>query len=319
MLKKFPLFALAFILVSALSAETETIKILGVGNSFTRNATKYLDDVFASSPDANADIGVANIGGCSLDRHVKHAKEHEADPETGKHYSYTLNSVQVKGGASLKEILLAEDWDYITIQQVSTKSYKEETFYPYAKELIDYIRQYRPDAEIVIHETWSHSVNSYRAKEWGLNPNEMYDKLHANYAKIGEEYGLRIIPVGTSFQNARATEMWDLQPDGFDPNNHDLTYPEDKHNLPDMSKSLNFDYYWKEKDGEWIVRSDGFHANQNGEYLGALVWYEFFSGQDARKITYKPEGMSEAQAESLRDIAHETVQAEMQTAAATGM
>lgn len=310
--KLIPFLSLFLMLAASLGAETETLKILGVGNSFTVNSQKYLNEI-AESQGVDLVVGGAIIGGCSLERHVKHAKEHEADPETGKQYRYQLNGETAKNGASLKEILLADDWDYITIQQVSTKSYEEASFYPYTKELIDYILQYRPEAEIVIHETWSHSVNSYRNKEWGLDPDEMYAKLHANYGKIGEEYGLRIIPVGTAFQNARATEMWDLEPDGFDPKNHDLTYPEDKHNLPDMSKSLNHDYSWrKDKEGQWIVNSDGYHANANGEYLGSLVWYEFFTGKDAREITFKPNGMSEGQAQSLREVAHETVVAEKQ-------
>ncbi|WP_269539184.1 DUF4886 domain-containing protein [Cerasicoccus fimbriatus] len=307
---------LTFVLLFAtgLSADTEKVKILGIGNSFTFNAVKYLDDICESTPGVDADVAVAGIGGCPLDKHVNLAKEHEADPEKGKKYDYQLNSKKVKSGASLKEILLAEEWDYITIQQVSTKSYKEETFYPYAKELIDYVRKYRPEAEIVIHETWSHSVNSYRAKDWKLDPDEMYTKLHANYAKIGAEYGLRIIPVGTSFQNARATEMWNLQPDGFDPKNHSLTYPEDKDNLPNSPKSLNSDYSWKKKkDGEWYIGSDGFHANTAGEYLGALVWFEFFTGHDANSVTYKPKSLSEAQAASLREVAHETLVAESES------
>ncbi|WP_309400180.1 DUF4886 domain-containing protein [Cerasicoccus maritimus] len=304
---------LTFILlvVTSLSAEVEKVKILGVGNSFTNNANKYLAKIYDSVDTADADIGTAFIGGCSLDRHVKHAKEHEANPQTGNQYQYRKDWELVGKNVSLKEMLLDEDWDYITIQQVSTKSYKEGTFYPYTQELIDYIRQYRPDAEIVVHETWSHSVNSYRAKDWKLDPDEMYQKLHANYHKIADEHGLRVIPVGTAFQNARATEMWDYQVNDFDPKDNDLIYPEDKNNLPDMSKSLNNDYYWKKnKEGTWEVRSDGFHANTAGEYLGALVWFEFFSGVDARTVPYKPDSLSEAQAESLRIIAHETVVAE---------
>ncbi|MBC2596250.1 DUF4886 domain-containing protein [Ruficoccus amylovorans] len=300
-----PLFIL---LTHALAAQTETVKILGIGNSFTNNAHHYLSDVYASAPDEDAVIGTVTIGGCSLERHVRHAKEHEADANTGKEYYYRRNWETAGNKLALKDVLLAEDWDIISIQQVSTGSYKEETFYPYAEELIEYIRQYRPEAEIVVHETWSHSVNSYRAKDWGLNPDEMYEKLHANYAKIAAENGLRVIPVGTAFENARATELWDLQPDGFDPKNNDLAYPEDKDNLPNSSKSLNSDYTWsKNKNDEWYVRSDGFHANTAGEYLGALVWFEFLSGGDAREITFKPEGLTDEQAESLRQIAHATV------------
>lgn len=311
------LVCLFFTLAAALQAEIETVKVLGIGNSFTRNATAFLPQVFADSP-TEAVVGAAIIGGCSLERHVHHAKEHEADPQTGNEYTFQLNGEKVKGNASLKEMLLAEDWDIITIQQVSAKSFKEETFYPYAGELIDYIRQYRPEAEIVFHETWSHGVNSYRNKEWGLDPADMYAMLHANYAKVAAENGLRVIPVGTAFQNARATDMWGSEPDNFDPKNHELTYPEDQYNLPDMSKSLTWDYYWKknQKTRQWQIYSDGFHANNNGKYLGGLVWYAFLTGNDPREITFTPDRMSEAKAESLREVAHETAQSQKQAAAA---
>lgn len=106
------------------------------------------------------------------------------------------------------------------------------------------------------------------------------------------------------------TEMWNLSPDGFDPQHNDLTYPEDKNNLPNSSKSQNADYSWQKKDGEWFIRGDGFHANAAGEYLGGLVWFEFLSGVDAREVTFKPSSLTDEQAESLREIAHTTVAGE---------
>lgn len=300
-----PLF---LFLAHALGAETETVKILGIGNSFTLNAHHYLKDIYDSVDGVDAEIGTAFIGGCSLERHVRHAREQEANPETGKEYKYKLNRTLAGKNMSLKEILLAQDWDVISIQQVSTQSYKPESFEPYADELIAYIRQYRPEAEIVVHETWSHSVNSPRAKTL-IDPDEMYGKLHANYTKLAEENGFRMIPAGTAFQNARATQMWDLQPNDFDPKNSGLAYPEDKDKLPDMSKSLNRDYYWKETDKGWVVATDGFHANAAGEYLAGLVWFEVLSGRPATEVTYKPDGLTEEQAASLRQIAVETVEA----------
>lgn len=298
-----PLF---LFLAHALVAETETVKILGIGNSFTNNAHHFLKDIYDSVDGADADIGTAFIGGCSLERHVRHAKEQEANPESGKEYTYRYNWKVVGSKMSLKEILLAEDWDVISIQQVSTQSYKPESFEPYADELIAYIRQYRPEAEIVVHETWSHSVNSPRAKTL-IEPNEMYAKLHANYTKLAEENGFRMIPAGTAFQNARATDMWDLQPNDFDPKNAGLTYPEDKDKLPDMSKSLNNDYFWKKTDQGWVVAADGFHANTAGEYLAGLVWFEVLSGRPAMDVTFKPDALTDEQASSLREIAMATV------------
>jgi lysophospholipase L1-like esterase len=288
------------------SGEDNTIRILGVGNSFTVNSQKFLPEISANDPAIQVEIAGAIIGGSPLDKHVRLAKEHEADSLKGKAYTYNLNGKNLKKGASLKEILQDREWDVVTIQQVSTKSYKPETYSPYTGELIDYIRTYAPQAEILIHETWSHSVDSYRNTEWKLDPNDMYEKLHAAYAAISKEFNLRVIPVGTAFQNARATPMWEYQQTTMDVKS--LSYSEDKDNLPDERKSLNRIFYWKkDKQGEWFVGNDGFHANQNGEYLGGLVWYACIFGKDPRKITYKPDALTEEQAVSLREIAYESV------------
>ncbi|MBC2603807.1 DUF4886 domain-containing protein [Puniceicoccus vermicola] len=296
------------VLVSSVSAEGDDgkIRILGVGNSFTRNAMRFLPQIVASEPSVEADVAYAYIGGCPLDKHVKLAEAHEANPEDGKKYSYNMNGKTIQKNVSLKEMLQDGIWDYVTIQQVSTKSYKIETYYPYAEKLIDYIHQYAPDAEIVIHETWPHSIDSYRYTDWGLDPKEMYEKLHAAYTQVAEEYGLKLIPVGTAFQNAKESPVWDYEATDIDVKT--LVYPEDKDNLPDQSKSLHNVFFWrKNKEGEWYVGNDGFHANQNGEYLGGLIWNEFFFGIDPTTVTFAPKGMTEEQKTSLQEIAKETV------------
>ncbi|WP_269523137.1 DUF4886 domain-containing protein [Coraliomargarita parva] len=301
------LILLISILPAVILASDSTIQILGIGNSFTQNAAQYLPDIIKSSPEVEADIALAVIGGCSLDKHVALAKAHEANPEAGNKYNFFVNRSKIKGGASLQEILQDREWDYITIQQVSTKSYKIETYYPYAGELISYIRQYAPSAEIVIHETWSHSIDSYRFKKWGLHPDDMFARLHAAYGQIGNEYSLRIIPVGTAFQKAKKHPLWNYQPTEMDVSM--LSYPEDKENLPDESRSLHRIHFWiKDKQtGNMRVHNDGYHAGKYGEYLGGLVWYEFFFNQDAREITYRPKGFTDEQAISLRKVAHDTI------------
>jgi hypothetical protein len=166
-------------------------------------------------------------------------------------------------------------------------------------------------AQILIHETWSHSIDSYRFKEWGLAPDDMYARLHAAYAGIADELSMSVIPVGTAFEQAKATPMWDYQPTAVDTNV--LTYPEDRDNLPDMSHSLHQVFYWhpdKENGGYRLV-NDGFHANKNGKYLGALVWYRFFFGEDPRDVTFAPVEMSDEQAQSLRQVAFEVIPAKM--------
>ncbi|MGZ0656098.1 DUF4886 domain-containing protein [Coraliomargarita sp. W4R53] len=297
----------AVILFSGLlNADTHTVRILGVGNSFTTNAVKYLPQIIASNPEISADVGLAYIGGCSMDQHVSFAEAHEANPEKGNGYTYSINGKVVDKKASLKRMLLDGKWDYITIQQVSGKSYKIETYYPYTEKLIDYIRKYSPESTIVIHETWSHSIDSTRVKAWNLTPDDMYSKLHAAYGQIADEFQLEVIPVGTAFQNAKKRPLWDYKPTSIDTNS--LIYSEGENQLPDESNSLQRIFSWRtNKEGKKFVHNDGYHAGPFGEYLGGLVWYEFFLQQDARKIDYIPDGFTLAQAVSLREVAHETM------------
>jgi len=208
---------------------------------------------------------------------------------------------------ALKEILQSERWDFVTIQQHSQKSYKPKTYRPHAKQLVDYVKQYAPTAQIVIHETWSHSIDSYRFTKKGLAPEDMYERLHAAYAEIAAELSISVIPVGTAFELAKATPMWDYPPTNVDTDL--LSFPKDRDNLPDMSRSLHKNFFWKpaKKPGGYRVVNDGYHANANGEYLGGLVWYRFFFGADPREVSYKPDGMSVEQAISLREIAFEVI------------
>jgi len=285
------------------------VRILGVGNSFTQNATTYLTEIIKADPSLSADVGVAYIGGCSLERHTVVAKANEANPDDpkGKAYNYVLNAKTVKKSVSLKDILRDGPWDHITIQQVSTGSWKEETFYPYARELVDYLKRYAPDATIVVHETWSHRIDCPRTKQWKMSPEEMYEKLHANYAKIAGELSAQVIPVGTAFENAKKLPLWQYEPPAdFDPAT--LVYP----NLPDQSKSIHYGYSWqtdpKDKEKK-VLRMDGFHAGRPGQFLGGLVWYEFFFHKDARANPFLPAKMTEEEAKSLREVAHQTMEA----------
>jgi len=57
---------LALSVISVWGAQDGRIRILGIGNSFTKNATHYLPAIISSNPDIEADVAVAGIGGSSL-------------------------------------------------------------------------------------------------------------------------------------------------------------------------------------------------------------------------------------------------------------
>ncbi|MCA1760760.1 MAG: hypothetical protein LC658_13410, partial [Bacteroidales bacterium] len=112
-----------FILVSALwmngfpkaaigKPEGKHVKILTIGNSFADNAVTYLSRIAESVPGYKISITKANLGGCSLERHVKLIKDCENDA--------SLKPYQ--GKYCLRELLQMDDYDFVTIQQVSSSS-----------------------------------------------------------------------------------------------------------------------------------------------------------------------------------------------------
>ena len=286
---------------------TKKIRILGVGNSFTQNVTNYLPGIIKSDKDVNADIAMAYRGGSTMEFHVKEANKHEKNKETGKVYDYKHVGKKMEKGKkrpkfALKDILLDGKWDYITIQQGSPKSPFQKSFYPYARQLHDYIKKYAPDATVVMHETWPYRSDSLRLKKWKMTSQEMYEKLHANYTKVAKELGIGMIPAGTAFHIAKKDELWKFQlPEGFDMSK--MKYPEDKDNLPDQSKALNRGFRWrkdKKDPNKKYLTVDAHHANGSGSYLAALVWYKYFFKKDPKALAYKPRFINAEQDKSLK-------------------
>jgi hypothetical protein len=279
----------------------EPLKVFGLGNSFTRNSTRFLHDIDKSDEVDDLVYGVAYIGGSALDLHMdNYRKETDGQPETkARRYSFTIDGKIVIEKASLIQMLEYEKWDVVTIQQVSGKSYKKETFYPHARDLYEVIAKHAPQASVVVHETWSHRLDCPRTKEWELHPDVMYEKLHDNYMEIARELNAKLIPVGTAIQRARYQPRWHfILPKGFARDM--LVHPE----LPNQAKSLHVGYQWKRKnDGSHYVSMDGYHLNRNGEYLGGLVWYAFFTGKDPRQVRYTPKHINEEGAMILKESA----------------
>lgn len=272
------------------------LKVLAVGNSFSRNANFYREDLNQDNPAHKLIVAEAEIGGCSLEKHLNLALLHEQNPAApeGKPYIYNAQP------ASLRDMLSAQVWDVVTIQQVSHLSDEIASYRPYAQELCDYIKRYCPKVEIVVHQVWADRVDNPRLLE--KTQRKMYNNIVASNRTIARELGnLRIIPVGDAFQNLRAIWQFKTNPD------LDLT----KFNystLPDQRKTLCIGWFWHENSetGEQNLLYDH-HANNAGCLLGALVWRETLLGVDSRESTFCPPEVSQEDAVVIRRIAHETV------------
>ena len=220
---------------------TQTVKILTIGNSFSNNACQYLKQITESVEGCNIVIGKANMNGCSLEQHAGLIKKCEKD-----------TSFKPYNGKSLKELLVEDNWDVVTIQQVSHLSFKAESFQPFADEICEFIKKYAPQAKVYIHETWAYAPDCSRLEDFGITANQMYRKLRTNYKVLSRRYNVPILTSGDAFFR---------------------TYKKD--NGIDL---------WHDK--------DRFHANENGCYLAGCLWFAKLFNRSPQEVQFVPKGIS---------------------------
>jgi hypothetical protein len=304
-------------------------RLLIFGNSFSGNSTKHLT---ALAKEGGKNLYFLNLikGGCSLQQHAGAIKAALTAPESTEAKFYSPGGTAKEKFPNVKRINAIEGidagpWDYVSIQQYSLISYKPETYEPYAKELIDFIRSESPDAKIVVHETWAYRKDDPLFKDGTFTPEKMHEGVKTSYEKLADAYDLQFLPIGDAFFAASKTPEWTYVQDP----NFDFKNPQ-KGTLPKQPGSLYVGWIWKKilantatpdaaptseanaaKDAPTKFVLDAHHANTAGEYLGSCVWYEFLFNDDVTKLTnYVPAGLSPEQAASLRKIAHETMAAQ---------
>lgn len=172
------------------------MNILSIGNSFSQDAQRYLHQIAAAD---GYDLQCANlyIGGCSLKTH------HDNILTAAEAYNFETNGSFLGPLVSLEAALKERDWDIVTFQQVSHESPDYATYQPYLNELVAYVRQYAPNAKIVIHQTWAYEKNSWKLSGAGYGSTEndkMLADIIATIDQAAEDVGADyIIPSGELF------------------------------------------------------------------------------------------------------------------------
>ena len=246
------------------------MKILSIGNSFSEDAQRYLHQIAKSCGD---DIYCANlyIGGCSLETHYNNIKENKSD------YDFQVNGEHTNEKISIKDALIREDWDYITVQQVSSFSGMIETYYPYITEVIGFAKKLRPNAEIILHQTWSYENGSDHAAfiNYDCDSDKMFEKIVQTNAEVAKRENVKtVIPDGEIINALR--------------------------------KKKEFDY----QNGGATLCRDTFHMDfVFGRYALSITWYKILSGKDVTKVSYLPPFETES-VDNLKkiNIIKETVQ-----------
>lgn len=156
-------------------------------------------------------------------------------------YEYQLNGQFNGRMASIRETLLEEAWDYVTLQQVSGDSGILDTYFPYITLVSDYVKSLVPGATQLLHETWAYESDSDHPDFMKYNCNQeiMQEAIIKTYQSLANKLSMNIIPCGKTIKALRSHPV--------------------------------FDY----KNGGSSLCRDGFHMDLiYGRYALAAVWYE---------------------------------------------
>ena len=183
-----------------LPAGKGSLKVLAIGNSFTDDPMAYLDAIVRASgiDRSNLCIYSAVKSSASLEYWALTLQKGEEVTITRRTGSLEMPVKQ----APLKD-LLAQDWDVVTIQQVSTQAQDEGKLQPGLSYLVYHIRENCPNKNVVI--AWQ-QIWSYWNGSLDLSIND-WSRI-TEVVKLTFDYGVdMVIPTGTAIQNARGTAL----------------------------------------------------------------------------------------------------------------
>ncbi len=181
---------------------TGHLKVLAIGNSFVDGPLEYFDDIVRASgiDRSNLCVYVASKSSATLEYWATTCDNGDTVTITRRSGEITMPKTQ----APLKE-LLEQDWDVVTVQQVSTLSQYPSFLSPHLSYLVNEIRKNCPNKDVVIawQQVWSRWDDGDDLEKslqgWGAI---------TSVVKRTPNFGIdMIIPTGTAIQNARATDL----------------------------------------------------------------------------------------------------------------
>lgn len=256
------------LLAGGVYAQQKTVRILAIGNSFSQDAVEQYLHELAEAEGISTIIGNMFIGGCSLERHVKNARDNA--PAYAYRKIGTDGKKREKGKMSLETVLADEDWDYVSLQQASPFSGMYETYEASLPELIEYVKARLPKkTKLMLHQTWAYASTSRHSgfKNYNCNQLTMYQAIADAVKKAAKANKIKIvIPSGTAIQNARTSFIGDH------------------------------------------LNRDGYHLDVKiGRYTAACTWFERIFKHNVVGNPYTPEGLDEARKAVAQKAAHAAV------------
>ena len=233
----------------------KSIRILAVGNSFSVDAmNNHLFDVLESLGYNDITLGNLYVAGCSIDTHWSNVSGKKKEYAYYKTNRYGVWSTTY--GQAADAAFDGTEWDVITVQQASPDSGRASTFGNLSK-LVGWLQDKCPDATILYHMTWAYQKDS---THWAFPA----------YYGSDQERMYNAIVSATRDTAAKTAGIAGVIPAGTAIQNL-------------RTSSL----------GDTLT-SDGHHLSDSyGDYTAAVTWACRITGEDAQKVTYRPDEIAD--------------------------
>lgn len=189
-------------------AQHDTLRILSIGNSYTQDATAYLDEIVkaAGIDSKTCCVYIVAQQSASLQDWVQNIYIYRNEMVK---LTRVVGDIEMPVTEGTMSQLLAQDWTVVTIQQISSLSGRYSSFYPYSLLFIDEILANctNPHVTIGFNMSWTYASFYEHSKRWG---EEFWLDVASTTEQVCEKDGIDlIIPTGTAIQNARNTSLMD--------------------------------------------------------------------------------------------------------------
>lgn len=228
---------------------SKSLKILAIGNSFSNDSMQYLFDICKSGGVQTVVLGNLYIAGCSLNTHSKNILS--ASPNY-TYYKNTDGNWNTTENESVQNAIKEENWDIITVQQVSGYTGDAYSHKPLAG-ILEFLDKNKPNSEtrIMWNMTWAYQSTSKHNDFAKYNNDQMtMYKAITNTVQsqvVTKDSICGIIPVGTAIQNLRSSYIGDV--------------------LTRDGQHLSYDY---------------------GRYTAALTWFHYITGISPDAVAWVP-------------------------------
>jgi len=229
----------------------KTLKILSIGNSYSMDSLHYFYPIAESYGYDGIVLGILHINSCSLSMHAENI---ETRSFAYTYYKNTADKWITTAEVPILRGITDEVWDYVVIGHSPMGAGEPETFSPYLKNIVNYVKEnaLNPKVKIGYNMTWAHqsdSTSPHFKTYYMSNQKDMYECIaSATKSSATRAEGIDfIIPCGTAIQNARTGYV-----------------------------------------GDTLTRDGNHLSDYLGRYIAALTWYSVITGTSIEDVAYTP-------------------------------